>query len=183
MRQATRVSCNLTTLLTGHVDITWRHVPTKDNPTDLASHGGPVTEEKQLWWKGPAWLSDPGAMAHRPCYHTHRKKVLATALSSEDEFSVLMEHHSLLKALRVCACVTRFLTNSRNPKPRRVKGPLTTDEMKYQETWWTRRAQEEGRSTKNFGADKLQLNLQPNDNRILESKGQIVGAYPIIIPP
>ena len=35
-------------------DITWRHITTKDNPADLASRGGPVTEEKQLWWKGPA---------------------------------------------------------------------------------------------------------------------------------
>ena len=107
-------------------------------------------------------------MAPRPCYCTHRRiqrrsqsdEVLATALPSEDEFSVLTEQHSLLKALRVCAWVSRFLTNSRNLKPRRVKGPLTTDEMKYQETWSTRRAQEEGRSSKNFKADKLQLNLQ-----------------------
>ena len=174
-----------------HGDITWRHVPTKDNPADLASRGGPVTEEKQLWWKGPAWLSDPRAwlpdLVTVPTAESNAeakviKEVLATALSSEDEFSVLMEQHSLLKALRVCAWVSRFLTNSRNPKPRRVKGPLTTDEMKYQETWWTRRAQEEGRSSKNFEADKLQLNLQPDNNGILECRGRIVGAYPIYLP-
>lgn len=126
-----------------HGDITWRHVPTKDNPADLASCSGPVTEEKQLWWKGPTWLSDPSAwppdLVTVPTTESKViKEVLATALSSEDDFSVLMEQHSLLKALRVCAWVSRFLTNSRNPKPRRVKGPLTTDEMKYQETWWTR---------------------------------------------
>ena len=107
------------------------------------------------------------------------KEVLAKALSSEDKFSVLMQQHSLLKALRVCAWVSRFLTNSRNLKPRGVKGPLTTDEMKYQET---RRAQEEGRSLKNFEADKLQLNLQPDNNGILECRGRIVGAYPIYLP-
>ena len=110
------------------------------------------------------------------------KEVLATALSSEDKFSVLMQQHSLLKALRVCAWVSRFLTNSRNLKSRGVKGLLTTDEMKYQETWWTRRAQEEGRSLKNFEADKLQLNLQPDNNGILECRGRIVGAYPIYLP-
>ena len=90
-----------------------------------------------------------------------------------------MQQHSLLQALRVCAWVSRFLTNSRNLKPRGVKGPLTTDEMKYQET---RRAQEEGRSLKNFEADKLQLNLQPDNNGILECRGRIVGAYPIYLP-
>ena len=44
-----------------HGDITWRYIPTKDNPADVASHSEPVTEEKQLWWRGPAWLSDPRA--------------------------------------------------------------------------------------------------------------------------
>lgn len=47
-----------------HRDISLRHVPTKNNLTDLASRGGPVTEEKQLWWKGPAWLSNPGAIPY-----------------------------------------------------------------------------------------------------------------------
>ena len=42
-----------------HSDVVWRHVPTHDNPADLASRGGLVTEENQLWWKGPEWLSDP----------------------------------------------------------------------------------------------------------------------------
>lgn len=174
-----------------HGDITWRHVPTKDNPADLASRGGPVTEEKQLWWKGPAWLSDPGKwppdLFTVPTAESNAeakviKEVLATALTSEDELSVLMEQHSLLKALRVCAWVARFITNSRKPKSRRVKGPLTTDEMKYQEAWWTRRAQEEARSSKNFEADKLQLKLQPDDSGILECRGRIVGAYPIYLP-
>ena len=36
-----------------HSDVVWRHAPTQDNPTDLASQGGLVTEENQLWWKGP----------------------------------------------------------------------------------------------------------------------------------
>ena len=39
----------------------WRYIPTKDDPADVASRSEPVTEEKQLWWRGPAWLSDPRA--------------------------------------------------------------------------------------------------------------------------
>ena len=35
----------------------WRHLPTKENPADLGSSGGPV-QGKQLWWKGPDWLAD-----------------------------------------------------------------------------------------------------------------------------
>lgn len=44
-----------------HGDITWRYIATKDNPANVASRSEPVTEEKQLWWRGPAWLSDPRA--------------------------------------------------------------------------------------------------------------------------
>ena len=41
--------------------ITWRHVPTKENPADLGSRGGQVKQDDELWWCGPKWLSDPSA--------------------------------------------------------------------------------------------------------------------------
>ena len=41
----------------GHSQITWRHVPTKDNPADLGSRGGPADDNK-LWEQGPSWLKD-----------------------------------------------------------------------------------------------------------------------------
>ena len=44
-----------------HGDITWRYIATKGNPADVASRSELVTEQKQLWWRGPAWLSDPRA--------------------------------------------------------------------------------------------------------------------------
>ena len=37
--------------------ITWRQVPTKENPADLGSRGGQVDDSK-LWWQGMEWLSD-----------------------------------------------------------------------------------------------------------------------------
>ena len=33
--------------------VSWRHVPTQENPTDLGSRGGPVNKENVLWWEGP----------------------------------------------------------------------------------------------------------------------------------
>ena len=36
-----------------HPSICWRHVPTKDNPTDIAKRGGLVNS---FWWSGPEWL-------------------------------------------------------------------------------------------------------------------------------
>ena len=35
--------------------VTWRHVPTLENPADLGSRGGPVDN---LCWNGPTWLCD-----------------------------------------------------------------------------------------------------------------------------
>ena len=40
-------------------EIKWRHVPTDENPADLGSHGGAVTQDNELWWTGPNWLSEP----------------------------------------------------------------------------------------------------------------------------
>ena len=40
-----------------HLGITWRHVPTKENPADLGSRGGQVDDSK-LWWEGLEWLSN-----------------------------------------------------------------------------------------------------------------------------
>ena len=41
----------------GHLQITWRHVPTKDNPADLGSRGGPADDNK-LGEQGPSSLKD-----------------------------------------------------------------------------------------------------------------------------
>jgi hypothetical protein len=35
-----------------HAEIQWRHVPTRENPADLASRGGPVSGSP-IWWDGP----------------------------------------------------------------------------------------------------------------------------------
>ena len=40
-----------------HNDIVWHHVPTGDNPADLGSRGGSVTNHN-LWWNGPEWLAN-----------------------------------------------------------------------------------------------------------------------------
>ena len=78
--------------------------------------------------------------------------------------------------------IARFLAKCTIPKSRRINGPLTTDEIKRQEAWWTNCTQIEARNLKNFPADKLQLNLQPNNSRTLECRGRIIGAYPINQP-
>ena len=40
-------------------NLEWRYVPTHENPSDLGSRGGAVTQTNELWWNGPKWLSKP----------------------------------------------------------------------------------------------------------------------------
>ena len=89
------------------------------------------------------------------------KEILAITVPKKDAFTEMLENLSLWKTLRVCAWITRFLVNCKRPKSMRTIGPLTTDEIKSQEVWWTNYVQAEATSSKKFSADKLQLNLQP----------------------
>ena len=144
-----------------------------------------------LWINRPSWLSfanqwptnvDIGPSPESSAEANEQKKVLAMALPKKDEFTQLMEKYNLKRTLRICAWLTRFYFNCRSPKTSRVKGPLSTDEIKNQEVWWTERAQTEATCSKNFQADKLQLSLQPDASGILECRGRIVVTYPIYLP-
>ena len=170
-----------------HQGIVWRHVPTDQNPADLGSRGGTVTSTS-LWMNGPQWLPNPDQWPKNvevePSSESRSeakvtKEILSLALPMRDAFSELLEKHSMWKTIRICAWMARFIANCRNPKSRRIKGPLTTDEMKRQEDWWTNRTQAEAKNSKNFPADSLQLNLQSNESGIMECRGRIIGAYPI----
>ena len=39
-------------------EITWKHVPTQQNPTDLASRDHGDVKFRELWGHGPEWMSD-----------------------------------------------------------------------------------------------------------------------------
>ena len=168
----------------------WHYVPTEDNPADLGSHGADVTDS-ELWKKGSPWLAEPSEwppkVAVRPSMESRTEakvtcEVLATAMPEYDEFSKLLERGSLWNTLRVCALVHWFVFNCRNQKSKRMHGPITTEEIKKQKLWWVKRAQNRAQCTEKFKLDKLQLNLQPNDDGILECRGRIVGVYPTYLP-
>ena len=48
--------------------------------------------------------------------------------------------------------------------------------------WWIRRVQRRAKSSARYLDERLQLNLQENDEVILECRGRIQGMYPIFIP-
>ena len=61
-------------------------MPTTDNPGDLASRGGQVTNV-QLWWNGTAWLRNPEMWPENP--------VTVKSETSEEEAKVIREVLSL----------------------------------------------------------------------------------------
>ena len=168
-----------------HPEITWRHVPTQENPADVASRGGDV-EFSELWWKGPDWVMDrerwPPQHAIQPSKASTAelkatKELFKAALDDTDRLYMVLDKFELSKALNICAWISRFMRNSRHPD-QKLRGPLTTEELQKQHLLWVRRAQQ----SCEFEDDRLRLNLQPNPDGVLECRGRIQGLYPIYLP-
>ena len=171
-----------------HSATLWRHVPSEENPADLASRGGNVSGEK-LWWKGPVWLADPTRwppnIVTQPCPESAaerkvQQELFAVGVEGSDDFDHLLEKFGLRKALRICAWVSRFRHNSRHPSDK-IQGPLSTPEIADQEMFWVKRAQRESMNNVTFLEDKAQLNLQLNADGVWECIGRIQGEYPVYL--
>lgn len=131
-----------------HPEVKWRYVPTFDNPGDIASRGGLVTN-RELWWSGPVWLRDPESWPENPVTEKSKssekeakvtKEVLSMAKScleeeEQNEFDRLLNSHDLRRALRIQAWIRRFTTH------RDCKGPLTSEDLREVRDWWIRRVQ------------------------------------------
>ncbi len=109
------------------------------------------------------------------------KEVLNVAVKMEsDELDNLLVKWSLWRATRIAAWVTRFITNCRSWE--KIIGPLITEEIEAQVDRWIKKAQSRGERMEKFAEDKLQLNLQLNNNGICECRGRVQGDYPIYVP-
>ena len=116
-------------------EIESRHVPTHDNPADLASRGGGITS---LWLNGPEWLSNkenwpPNPVTSASAATEEEAKVIREVLKtsqtkdSADVMEQLLERHDLRRALRVNAWVARFIRNCRGRQ--KLSGPLSKTEI------------------------------------------------------
>ena len=173
-----------------HDQVKWHHVPTEDNPADLGSRGGNAVDS-HLWKHGPTWLSDPASwppdIILEPTAETMaeskvNREIFSAAIPIHDALDHMLSNHALPRVLRIGAWMWRFIHNCRNQATCRMTGPISTEEIQHQELWWIKRAQNSAHQQPNFQADKLQLNLQPNDKQVLECRGRIIGEYPIYLP-
>ena len=178
---------NLVEKINSHGGVTWRYVPTEDNPADLGSRGGRVNGS-HLWWDGPEWLATPehwpADVLNQPTKESQVEaklvqKVLAVAVDDNDEIKKVLHKFQLQKALRVCAWMRRFAHNClRSRRASRIVGPLTTEETDRQRLFWERQAQQ----SCYIERDRVALNLQPNQEELLECRGRVQGEYPIYLP-
>ncbi|KMQ91466.1 transposon polyprotein [Lasius niger] len=94
----------------------WRHVPTSENPADLATRGITPNElsSHQLWWMGPSWLeasssSWPPDDRSSP-EESEESRTYATATHQQaEENELLLRFSSLSRLIRVSAFCLRFL--------------------------------------------------------------------------
>lgn len=118
----------------------WRHVPTTQNPADLASRGvDPQHVAKTaLWWHGPEFLLEPETnwptLEKSPPQNLPELKVTTMLVHENKDLPqncvIKFDNYSRLKTLqRVVAFMRRFLNNCKNNNPK-LTGPLTAQELK-----------------------------------------------------
>ena len=164
-----------------HSEVIWRHVGTTENPADIGSRSGEVSNHP-LWWNGPQWLQYkarwppdivPNAYQETLVEAKATRHVFAVAIAETDELDTLFEKFSYSKVKRICSWIMQFIRNARSAKMRRLTGPLSTEESNKANAFWVKRVQTKAPLDKYYQEDQLQLNLKPNSEGVLECRGRI----------
>ncbi|XP_056636636.1 uncharacterized protein LOC130445135 [Diorhabda sublineata] len=119
--------------LTKHAD--WRHIPTHDNPADIASRGIYPSQilNSDLWWRGPTWLAkDPSFWPNDKLEVLHDLPELKSSLLTNvapPTLSFPFERFSNFSRMqRTMAYILRFKDNCLQ-RNRRRGGSLTVQEL------------------------------------------------------
>nr|CAI5833055.1 unnamed protein product [Callosobruchus analis] len=112
----------------------WKHVSTKDNPADLLSRGvrPEAIQDCVLWWFGPTWLKSDQDLWPNPQHlvsHLPELRKTLKVLIIDQNVINFERFSSLTRLKRSFAYLLRFIKNSKEPKPERHLGHLSTSEI------------------------------------------------------
>lgn len=171
---------------------TWRHVPTKDNPADLASRGVLPSEMSgsPIWWHGPEWLTRPSSDWPKTSIAVDEaSKILIASelesrvpatlvtvqrepLISNHKGDLLVQYSNSPKLFRVTAWVLRFIRCCRLKA--KGSGPLLVDELIEAEYAWIRRMQQ------THFSEELRCLKGTNEGEALPKSSKLIGLRPFI---
>ncbi|XP_071575751.1 uncharacterized protein [Temnothorax nylanderi] len=135
--------------------VTWKHVPTEDNPADCASRGilGCHLASHHLWWQGPSWLRLPKnewPAQREPSSHdrTLEQNLRITTYIAKpiERWDLMARYSSWPKLIRVTAYILRFISRTRRIDANVSEASplaLSADECQSARNFWLRRIQEE----------------------------------------
>lgn len=135
-RWSTFVANRVSTIQSALPGAHWRHVPSADNPADVASRGiaAAALRSHHLWWTGPTWLPQdatcwPTPAEPPPTNLEVRSIAKACAIVARPVWDLCSRFSSVTRLWRVTAWCRRFLNNLKRSNPR-LQGPLTADEIR-----------------------------------------------------
>lgn len=101
----------------------WKHIPSEMNPADIASRGimPSALQANNLWWNGPDFLREAWEF-QCPQQPTNlstdeEKRSIKTHMGIQvksDFYSLILQHSSLTKLIRIIAYCKRFIRNLRS---------------------------------------------------------------------
>lgn len=191
---------NIRELTAKHV---WRHVPTQDNPADLASRGvrPQHLKDNQLWWHGAPFLLR--SEEYWPVYNHVTTTLPETRVSlnlhveENSSFNIFLNCSNFYKMQRIFAYVLRFIENCKSKAVKKI-GNLTVQDLNNSLFTLAKIAQQESFKEDINSLDKkgyvnrksriISLNPFLDNDRILRVGGRIQRAlvpynkkHPIII--
>ncbi|XP_075167628.1 uncharacterized protein LOC142239732 [Haematobia irritans] len=185
-------------------NVTWRHVPTTDNPADIGTRGCTASElsTNLLWWHGPKWLlkSDefwPKSITFKEPDLDRKVCTFHTDMQTED---ILDRFSSFDRALRVLCYIYRFIRKCKNQTlPNIQNNFITKEEVMIVKFNLIRSAQKmyypseyqalESNMPINSKSKLLTLNPKLDEYKLLRVNGRLANAdlsynerHPIILP-
>ena len=90
--------------------ISWKYVPTRQNPADIGSRGCMMKDLSENWFSGPCWLTNqeewPKNITAHPSLENESetkiiKEVLTAAVIENDSLLLLIKKFNFLKTMRI----------------------------------------------------------------------------------